>query len=608
MEGIMGRITLFQVAMLLMAAGFVAPLAKYLRIGSVLGYLLAGIVIGPHVLGVFREVENILHVAEFGVVLLLFVIGLELKPHRLWGMRRAVFGLGGLQVAITAGVLALAMAAAHYGWREAVFVGLALSLSSTALVLQVLKETGELDTRHGRLSFAVLLFQDLAAIPMIALVGLLAAGTEELPRMGYGAALQAIVAIAAIVLAGRYVLDKLYRMVARTGVHEAMTALVLMLIVIIVLIMEAVGLSPALGAFIAGALLADSEYRHDIEANARPFQGLFLGLFFLAIGMSLNLHLLVETPVPVIAAALVLLVVKAVVLFPLGLRSGLKAAGARRFSLALAQGGEFAFVLTAAAVTSGVIASDFASLLNLVVTLSMLATPLLLSAEAVAAARLARPAPEPERRFDEIPDDQGHVIIAGLGRFGQIVARVLAARHIPFTALDGDPEQVAVVRRFGGLVFYGDASRLDILEAAQAGKARALVVCVSDVEVSLAIVAMVRRHYPGLPIFARARDRDHVHRLMDLGVQYIVRETYLSALDLTRRLLIAGGVSEGEARRTVEAFSQSDRDRLYRDYAHRSDEEKLRESALRQAQELAELFARDPGAAEEEPEERRRGG
>jgi glutathione-regulated potassium-efflux system protein KefB len=596
----MGRITLLQIAWLLTAAGLVAPLAKYLKIGAVLGYLVAGVVIGPHLLGVFRNVENILHVAEFGVALLLFVIGLELRPQRLWAMRRAVFGLGGLQVAVTAVVLTAAMMAARFGWRQALFVGLALSLSSTAMVLQVLKEAGELEARHGRLSFAVLLFQDLAAIPMIALVGLLAAGSQDLPAMSMAGAVQSIGAILAVVLAGRYLLGKLYRMVARTGVNEAMTALILLAIVIIVMIMEGVGLSPALGAFIAGALLADSEYRHDIEANARPFQGLLLGLFFIAIGMSLDLDLLVQQPGLVVAAAALLMALKGIVLFVLARRTGLRPAAARRFACALAQGGEFAFVLAAAALAAGVLEAGFASRINVVVTLTMLATPFILMAEAAFSSAFLKAAPAAQQPFDDMPGDQGHVIIAGLGRFGQIVARILAARHIAFTALDGDPEQVEVVRRFGGQVFFGDAARLDILRAAQADKARALIVSVSDVEVSLAIVALARRYYPDLPLFVRARDRQHVHKLMDMGVEYIVRETFLSALDLTRRVMVSGGMSESEARRTVEAFSQSDRDRLYRDYRHQADAEKLRASAQRQADELAALLAHDTEGDEAE--------
>ncbi len=589
----MGTITLLQIALLLTTAGLVAPLAKYIKIGAVLGYLIAGVVIGPHLLGVFRNIGNVVHVAEFGVVLLLFIIGLELRPQRLWAMRRAVFGLGGAQVTVTAVVLTGAMMAAHFGWRQALFVGLALSLSSTAMVLQVLKETGELEARHGRLSFAVLLFQDLAAIPMIALVGFLAAGSAEMPAASLAGAARTIGAIIAVVLAGRYLLGKLYKLVARTGVSEAMTALILLAIVVIVMIMKGVGLSPALGAFIAGTLLADSEYRHDIEANIRPFEGLLLGLFFIAIGMSLDLGVLASQPGVIFASAAGLIALKAAINYGLGRRNGLNSAAARRFAAALAQGGEFAFVLSTAALAAGAIGAGFAGLFNIVVTVTMLATPLILLAEASISARFLKGPAQPQGRFDDMPKDQGHIIIAGLGRFGQIVARVLTARGIAFTALDGDAEQVAVVRRFGGRVFFGDASRLEILRAAQADKARAFVICVSDVTTSLAIAALVRRHYPDVPVFARARDRQHVHTLMDMGVDNIVRETFLSALDLTRRVLVDRGMSDSQARRTIEAFSRSDRDRLYRDYKHQADEVKLRESALRQAQELAELLARD---------------
>ncbi len=388
-------------------------------------------------------------------------------------------------------------------------------------------------------------------------------------------------------------------MVAQTGVDEAMTALLLLTIIVIVAIMEAVGLSPALGAFIAGMLLADSDYRHDIAANIRPFEGLLLGLFFIAIGMSLDLGLLTSRPAEIATATIGLLAAKGLVLFVVGRRGGLSMASARRFALTLSQGGEFAFVLSAAALSAGVVAYSFAGFINVVVTLTMLATPFIMMAEAAITRRLPKAAPTSQPAYDDMPKGQGHVIIAGLGRFGQIVARVLAARKIPFTALDGDVAQVEVMRRFGSQVFYGDASRLEILKAAQVDKARAMVVSVSDVEASLQIVDLVRRHYPDLHLFVRARDREHVHKLMDRGVEFIVRETYLSALDLTRRVLIDGGMSEARARRSIDAFSRSDRERLYSDYSHQSDEEKLRASALRQADELAELLAADTEADED---------
>lgn len=587
----MGDISLFQVAVLLAAAGIVAPLARYLRIGAVVGYLLAGVAIGPYVLGIFTNAEKILHIAEFGVVLLLFMIGLQLKPRRLWAMRRAVFGLGGSQVAVTAIILTAIMLALADGWREALFVGLALSLSSTAMVLQVLKETGELELRHGRIAFSVLLFQDLAAIPMIAFVGLLSVSGENTQPMTLQGALTALVAIAAIALAGRYFLGRTFHLIARTGVSEAMTAFALLTIVVIEIIMTGAGLSSALGAFIAGALLADSTYRHEIEANIKPFETLFLGLFFISIGMLLNLGLL-STQTSVIAlSAAGLMIVKGLILHVFGRRYGLTVEASRRFACALAQGGEFAFVLTAIAITTGVIVRDFAALINVIVTVTMLATPAILMVEKWLASLLARPASGPA--FDDIPGSDAHVVIAGLGRFGQIIARILAARDIPFTALDGDPTQIEVIRRFGGRVYFGDATRPEILAAAQVEKARAVVVCISSVEDSLKTVELLRRNYPHVPVYARARDRNHAHRLMDLGVEQIIRETFLSAVEMSRRVLVETGLSYQEAERTVRIFTERDEHRLRGDYAHASDQAKLAESAKRHAQELVELFEAD---------------
>jgi len=597
----LGNISLFQIAVLLASAALIAPLAKFFRIGAVLGYLFAGVVIGPYVLRIFTDAERMLHVAEFGVVLLLFLIGLELRPQRLFAMRKSVIGAGGTQVVVSAIILFAMMLGAQYGWRIALFTGLALSLSSTAMVLQVLKEQGELEHRHGRLGFAVLLFQDIAAIPMIAFVGLLAVGGGEQATMTWYGATKALGAICIVVLTGRYVLGWVFHLIAKTGVSEAMTAFALLTIVVIEIIMKSADLSPALGAFIAGALLADSAYRHEIEADIKPFESLLLGMFFVAVGMSLDLRLITEIPGTIILAAAILMLTKGVVLFFAGRRFGLNSKSARRFAFALAQGGEFAFVLTATAVAAFVISRDFASLINVVVTLTMVATPLLMLAEGWWSARTT-PVADSDGTHDDMPDQGGHVVIAGLGRFGQIVARVLAARKVPFTALDGDPAQIDIVRRFGGKVYFGDASRQDILDAAQVNKARAFVVCVSNPDTSLKIVELVRKRYPDLPIYVRARDRSHVHRLMDHGVEHIMRETFLSSLEMSRRVLLEAGLSREEANRTIKAFASGDRTRLYDDYQHHSDMQKMADNAKRDAQELAELFATDAdvGLAEEQ--------
>jgi glutathione-regulated potassium-efflux system protein KefB len=595
----MTDVTLTQVALFLAAAVVAAPLAKLLRIGNVLGYLLVGVLIGPFGLGFvysIYEVSSVLHFAEFGVVLLLFLIGLELRPKRLWAMRAAIFGLGGAQVAISALFLASVAMTLGLAWPAALFAGLALSLSSTAFALQVLEEKGELALRHGRLAFAVLLFQDLVAIPLIALTPLFAVSTRgAVPPMEIFAALKAIGVILVVVVAGRYVLDGLIRIIARTRVKEAMTACALLTVVGVTLVMEQAGLSASLGAFIAGVLLADSDYRHEIEADIAPFEGLLLGLFFTAIGMSLNLGLAVDSPYLVGAIVVGLLAIKSAVLMLLGRRMGLEAGPSRRLGLAIAQGGEFAFVLFTAGVGAGVLEKPVADLLSLAVTLSMVATPLILLIDESFVPRAVV-----ARAFDALPDNDGHVVIAGFGRVGQIVARVLLAKKIPFTALDSDPQHVDTVRKFGARAFYGDASRPEILDAAQTGKARAFVLAIDSVEASLRTAQMVKQRYPHVPIYARSRHRRHTHQLMDLGIQVIRRETFLSSLDLTREVLRGLGLTERDVRFAVDTFMAADRRRLYEDYKHYTDLEKLQERAKSHTQELEELFAQD--AAEQAKE------
>jgi glutathione-regulated potassium-efflux system protein KefB len=595
----MHNVTLDQIALFLAAAVVAAPLAKLLRVGTVLGYLLVGVLIGPAVSGLVSDVTSVLHFAEFGVTLLLFVIGLELRPRRLWAMRSAIFGMGSMQVAITGLILAAIAMLCGLAWQAALFAGLALSLSSTAFALQVLEEKGELALRHGRLGFAVLLFQDLAAIPLIALVPLFAVSAAEAARsMELTSAAKAIAVILAVVLVGRYLLNGMYRLVARTRVKEAMTASALLTVVGVTLVMQLADLPASLGAFLAGVLLADSDYRHEIVADIAPFEGLLLGLFFTAIGMSLNVGLVASAPYRVLAVVLGLLAIKALILYILGRREGLEPGPARRLALALSQGGEFAFALFAAGLTERVLDKPTADLLSVAVTLSMAATPLLLALD-----ELLTPKVAPARVFDEMPDNDGHVVVAGFGRFGQIVARILIAKRIPVTALDADPEQVDFVRKFGARIYYGDASRPEILEAAQTGKARAFVLAIDDVEASLRTARLVRQNYPQVPIYARAHDRRHIHRLMDEGITVMRREMFLASLDLTRALLRDLGLPEREVRYTVDTFQAMDRRRLYEDYKNYTDLQKLQERAQSYAQELEELFAKDAAEHTKRPED-----
>jgi glutathione-regulated potassium-efflux system protein KefB len=595
----MPGVTLQETAVLLAALAIAAPLARWLGIGSALGYLAAGMLLGPSTIGwVFSDYEakEILDFAEFGIVLLLFVIGLELRPKRLWAMRNAVFGLGSAQVVITGLILAFAALALGLPWQTAVFVGFALALSSTAFALQVMEETGDLNTRHGRLGFAVLLFQDLAAIPLIALAPLFAVagpGAQSVPSMDLLAGLRGLAIIAVVIVAGHYLLDHFVRLVALARVKEAMTATALLTVVGFAILMQQAGVPASLGAFIAGALLSESSYRHQLEADIQPFEGLLLGLFFTAIGMTIDLRLLLQEPGRILALVAALVAIKAGVLYVLGRRHGLEPGPARRLGLALAQGGEFAFVLATVGFSVGALSWGTTELVSIVVTLSMVTTPLLLKVEQLLSRRAKKSAPA----YDTLPDNDGHVIIAGFGRFGQIIARTLRARHIPFTALDIDAEQVEFVRRFGSQAFYGDASRPDILDAADAHRARAFVLAIDDVEASVRAAEVVKSTYPNLPIYARARNRAHAHRLLDIGVTYLQRETLLSAIDVTKHLLKGLGVPEREAERVTRTFRIHDERRLVEDYQHASDLDKLRERARSDVKTLEKLFEDD--AAEE---------
>jgi glutathione-regulated potassium-efflux system protein KefB len=588
------QVTLNELAILLAALALAAPLARWLGIAAVLGYLVAGVLLGPFGAGAFfseQDAEQVLHFAEFGVVLLLFLIGLELRPKRLWAMRQAVFGLGTAQVVLTGFVLAvIGTLFFDTQWQPALFAGAALALSSTAFALQVMEENGELQTRHGRLGFSILLFQDLAAIPLIALAPYFAVTAKQLvPHIDYIAFAKGLVTIAAVVIVGRYVLDVLLRVVALSKVKEAMTAAALLTVVGVTLIMEAVGLSASLGAFIAGALLAESSYRHELEADIAPFEGLLLGIFFTAIGMSLNLRLLVSEPLLIVTLTASLILVKAVILFLLGRWQGLESGPSRRLAFALSQGGEFAFVLLSVGRAAGVLGKQPSEILAVVVTLSMAMTPILLMLDRV----LFKKKGTQQRAFDAMPDNDGHVVIAGFGRFGQITARVLRAKGIPFTALDISPKQIEFVKRFGNKAFFGDASRPEVLEAAQIGRARAFVLAIDNVEDSMRAAEIVKSHYPHVPIYARARDRMHAMRLLDLGVKALRRETFLASLDLTRILLLGLGYSERVADRTVQTFKEHDERRLNEDYRLASDAEKLIERARSSHAMLEKLFEED---------------
>ncbi len=585
---------LTQVALFLAATVIAVPLFRRFRLSAVLAYLASGMLIGPFGLGLVADVDSILHFAEFGVVLLLFVIGLELQPSRLLALRRVVFGLGAAQVVVTTLVLAGLGRLAGLPLSAALVTGFGLSLSSTPMVLQLLGERGELTARHGRAAFGILLFQDLAVLPALALVpllGIAAAGSAHSEDVALNPLL-ALGAVGLIVVAGRYALRPVLRIVAETRIPDVFTAAALLLVIATSLLVNAAGLSMALGAFIAGVLLADSEYRHELEADLEPFKGLLLGLFFIAVGMSVNLGLAGSAPGKVLALTAGLMAAKGAVLLVLG-RFGGPGLRERSKSLALVMlaGGEFAFVLFPIAVDAGLLAGDVAELLVLAVTLSMLASPLLLIADDRWFSRWFGAAPVPA--YDAVAPEEHRVVIAGFGRFGQIVARILRARGIPFTALEISQVQVDFVRRFGNRIYYGDAARPELLRAAQLDKAEVLVIAVDDQEASLKIAGFARQQYPQLKVFARVRNRQHAFRMMELGVPYIVRETWLSSLDMAEHVLEWLGDAPADARRSVAMFRAHDEATLQDQFAVHGDEDKFRDTVRASAVQLEALFEAD---------------
>ena len=541
----------------LSAAVIAVPLSKALGLGSIIGYLAAGIAIGPWGLGLVTNVEDILHFAEFGVVLMLFLVGLELEPKRLWSLRRPIFGWGSAQVLGCAAVLTALAMLFGVGWKTALVAGLGLALSSTAIALQLMGERNLMPTSSGQAAFSILLFQDVAAIPILALLPLLGAATPSAEASGAGNdALQAakiIAVIAGIVLGGRLLLRPLFRWIARSKTPEIFTAASLLLVVGIAGLMQLVGLSMALGAFLAGVLLAESEYRRELETDIEPFKGLLLGLFFIAVGMSVDFGVLLASPGSMAAVVLGFLLLKGVVIYALARLMKLPFRDRPVFTLLLAQGGEFAFVVFQAAAGAQVFEARTASLLIGAVALSMLVSPLLLVA--IDKLLLPRYARIDSVTMEEISEPQAApVVIAGFGRYGQIVARLMLAEGIACTVLDHDAEMIEAARNLGYRVFYGDAARLDLLRIAGAGSARILVLAVDEVEQSLEIVDLVHAHFPQLEIVARARDVTHWNRLRDRGVTRVERELFESSLRSGRSVLELLGHGAHEARQAAMRF------------------------------------------------------
>lgn len=603
----------FQAFVYLVAAVLSVPIAKRLGLGSVLGYLIAGVIIGPFVLGfVGQEGEDVMHFAEFGVVMMLFLIGLELQPPLLWRLRVPILGLGGLQVIATTLVIAAIGFFWGLSWPVALAVGMILSLSSTAIVLQTLNEKGLMRTEAGQSSFSVLLFQDIAVIPMLAFLPLLAVAESSAtslaangvlfvaePTAAQDAALlpwqQALLVmgtVGGIIIGGRFLMRPVFRFIAATRSREIFTATALLLVIGIALAMQQVGLSPALGTFVAGVVLAENEYRHELESDIEPFKGLLLGLFFISVGASINFNLLIQQPLLILGLVISLAFVKFGVLLGLGRLFQLELSQNLLFAFALAQGGEFAFVLFSFAAQSRVLTPAVVEPLVVVVALSMILTPLMM----ILHDRLVLPRFVPslvEREADEIDDNENPVIIVGFGRFGQIVGRLLIANGFKATLLEQNPGQIELLRRFGWKIFYGDASRLDLLHVAGAQQAKLIVLAIDDREKMLHIIDLVHKHFPHLKILARAVDRRHAFELIRREVDVVERETFSSALEMGVEALKLLGFRSYKAHRAAQTFKYYDEQALEEMAYVMGDETVLVARSRQLAKDLEQLLRSD---------------
>ncbi|MFT4060629.1 MAG: monovalent cation:proton antiporter-2 (CPA2) family protein [Legionella sp.] len=566
---------LLNVFIFLAAASIMVPLASRFKLGSVLGYLLVGILIGPFGFKLIGNAQQIMHFAEFGVIMMLFLIGLELEPSMLWKLRKLIVGLGSLQVVITTGALITIGLTLGYEWRSTIAVSMALALSSTALVLQMLQEKNLLKTAEGEASFAVLLFQDIAVIPILIIIPLLelngniqlsasheSAAILHLPKWLHALLVTGV--IGTIILIGHYLSRYLFFIIAKTNLREVFTAFSLALVIGTTLLMEYIGVSPALGAFISGVVLANSQYKHAIEADIQPFKGLLLGLFFISVGMGMNFSLFSGQTGMIIAAVFTFIIIKAIVLIVLGRFFDLTSFQTLGLAFALAQGSEFAFVLFQYAESTKVINETTMNFFTLVVALSMLATPFLM----VFYYRVILPhfmSFLPEREYDAISEKNG-IILAGYGRFGQIIGRFLTGEHIKITVLENNAEQVELIRKFGYVGYFGDASRLDLLKNAGAEHAKLLIVTIGNVDVNLKIIELAKQEFPHLKIFARARNRQHAYELHKLGVDYFIREVFDSSLTMTKEILKFLGYKHDDIEKKATAFKRHDETTLLQSF------------------------------------------
>lgn len=565
------------------------PLFQRFGFGSVLGYLIAGTVVGPQGLRLIHDPEKVMNFSELGVTLLLFVIGLEIQPRKLWAMRRHLIGLGGTQVLLTTSVFMVLGTLLGLPPATSAVVGFALSLSSTAFAVQTLTEKNQFNTEFGRASFSILLMQDMLAIPALALIPALGASTggRGLSLVGTIAALGIILSL---VLASRFVMRPVFRMIASTHSREVFTAVALFIVLGVTAMMQNVGLSAALGTFIAGVLLADSEYRHELEANIEPFKSLLMGLFFIGVGMGVRLDLIVSHPVQILAFAVAYLAIKASLLYVVGRSLKLNRENSKLMALNIAQGGEFAFVIFGMLTHANLVGNDWIDTLIVVITLSMALNPILSIVNDYLSHRKFDRA---EPSYDRIKDETPEVIIAGFGRFGQVFARVLRAQGIPFLAMDHDAQQIELVRRFGSKVYYGDVSRLDLLEAAGAAKAKYFILAIDDVDASIETAKIVKQNFPHLKLFVRVRNRGHAFDIMNLGIKHFKREVFDSSLYFVRDLLMEMGFSSSRAKVIVERFKRHDELMLQEQFKVRDDQKAMVSLSAQGVAQLAQVLSEE---------------
>lgn len=542
------------------AAVLAVPLFRIIKLGAVIGYLAAGVAVGPSGLGLIDDPGSVLTLAELGVVLLLFIIGLELKPSRLWAMRQDIAGLGLSQVLLCGGLLAGLAMLAGLTWQAAVIAGAGLALSSTAFAVPLMEDRNDLASPYGQRAFSILLLQDLAIVPLLALVTVLSPVAAETGGVsGWLAGLIMVAAVAAVVIVGKYALNPMFKLLAKSGAGEIMTAAALLVVLGAAALMQLAGLSMAMGAFLAGVLLAESRFRHELEANIEPFRGLLLGLFFIAVGMGIDLALVVANATIIVGAVIVLMTVKTALIFGLARSTGSDWRDALKIGTVLSQGGEFAFVLFAAAVAGRIIPADAAAILTAVVTFSLALTPLVFGLAQRLTARGAG-----ETREADFSTANGNALIIGFGRFGQVISQILLVRGVDITMIDHRVEAIDAAERYGMKIHYGDGSRLDILKAAGAGKAELICVCVDDAEATLKIVDFCREQFPLAKLMVRSVDRDHSLVLAGRDVDYHIRETFESAVKLGERALTALGMTEAAAGDLVTEFRRRDAERFER--------------------------------------------